>query len=158
MEAARLDLARISRLVATFAASQSRAAALAAPAAPAAPAVAPAATSAAGRVARRPGPLRRFGLLLRRAWRQNVRDAWTNGLRLGVSLGLALVFGEIYGSVGAPSAASVAERVAVLSFGAINMAMMALMKTLDMLGRERHVVHRERSRGQLGSGLGLGLG
>ena len=46
----------------------------------------------------------------------------------------------------------------VLSFGAINMAMMALMKTLDMLGRERHVVHRERSRGQLGSGLGLGLG
>ena len=120
VEAARLDLARISRLVATFAASQSRAAALAAPAAPAAPAVAPAATSAAGRVARRPGPLRRFGLLLRRAWRQNVRDAWTNGLRLGVSLGLALVFGEIYGSVGAPSAASVAERVAVLSFGAIN--------------------------------------
>ena len=65
---------------------------------------------------------------------------------------------DMPGCVGAPSAASVAERVAVLSFGAINMAMMALMKTLDMLGRERHVVHRERSRGQLGSGLGLGLG
>jgi len=27
----------------------------------------------------------------------------------------------------------------VLSFGAINMAMMALMKTLDLLGRERRV-------------------
>ena len=30
-----------------------------------------------------------------------------------VSLGLALVFGEIYGCVGEPSAATVAERVAV---------------------------------------------
>ena len=147
VEAARLDLARISRLAAAFAASQSRAAALAAPATSA---VAPAAAPAAGRVARRPGPLRRFGLLLRRAWRQNVRDAWANGLRLGVSLGLALVFGEIYGCVGEPSAETVAERVAVLSFGAINMAMMALMKTLDLLGRERHVVHRERSRRQYG--------
>ena len=88
VEAARLDLARISRLVAAFAASQSRAAALATPAAPAAPATSAAAPAApaAGRVARRPGPLRRFGLLLRRAWRQNVRDAWTNGLRLGVRL------------------------------------------------------------------------
>ena len=38
----------------------------------------------------------------------------------------------------------------MLSFGAINMAMMALMKTLDLLGRERHVVHRERSRRQYG--------
>ena len=27
----------------------------------------------------------------------------------------------------------------MLSFGAINMAMMALMKTLDLLGRERRV-------------------
>ena len=99
---------------------------------------------------RRLHPLRRFGLLLRRAWRQNARDGWANGLRLAVSGGLALVFGEIYGSFSTPSAATVAERVAVLSFGAINMAMMSLMKTLDLLGRERAVVHRERSRRQYG--------
>ena len=112
---------------------------------------------------RRPHPVRRFGLLLRRAWRQNARDGWANGLRLAVSGGLALVFGEIYGSFGGngavgagagarpASAATVAERVAVLSFGAINMAMMSLMKTLDLLGREAPVVQRERSRAQYAS-------
>lgn len=101
---------------------------------------------------KRLGPLRRLGLLLRRSWRQNVRDAWANGLRLGVSGGLALVFGEIFGQMGAPTAASISERIALLSYASINMAMMALMKTLDLLGRERPVVRHEAARGHYGPG------
>ena len=97
---------------------------------------------------RRPRFLMRLGLLARRSWRQNVRDGWVNGLRLAASAGLALLFGEIFGSVGAPTASSVAERIALLSYASINMAMMALMKTLDLFGRERGVIQRERGRGQ----------
>ena len=62
-----------------------------------------------------------------------------------VSAGLAMVFGEIFGRLGAPTAAQIAERVALLSYASINMAMMSLMKTLDLLGRERRVVERERA-------------
>lgn len=97
------------------------------------------------------GPLRRLGLLLRRSWRQTVRDGWINGIRLGVSTGLAFVFGEIFGRLGLPTALSVAERVALLSYAAITMSMMALMKTLDVLGRERLVVARESARGLYGA-------
>ena len=61
---------------------------------------------------RRPRRWRRLCLLLQRSWRQTVRDSWINGVRFGVSTGLALVFGEIFGRLGAPTAASVAERVA----------------------------------------------
>lgn len=114
-------------------------------------ATAAATTSAASPARRRPRPLRRLLLLLRRSWRQNIRDGWVNGLRLGVSGGLALVFGEIFGRFGKPTAAQLAERIALLSYASINMAMMALMKTLDLLGREKLVVERERARGQYGS-------
>ena len=61
-------------------------------------------------------------------------------MRLAVSGGLALVFGEVFGRLSTPSAASDAERIALLSYASINMAMLALMKTIDMLGRERAVV------------------
>jgi len=97
---------------------------------------------------RRPRLLRRLALLLRRSWRQNWRDRWVNGLRLCVSGGLALVFGEIFGRFGAPSAAQIAERVALLSYASINMSMMAMMKARDLFGRERRV---EPSRNLLGT-------
>ena len=100
---------------------------------------------------RRLAPLRRCALCLRRAWRQNIRDGWVNGVRLAVSGGLALVFGEVFGRLSTPSAASVAERIALLSYASINMAMLALMKTIDMLGRERPVVGRERARNLYGA-------
>ena len=76
---------------------------------------------------------RRFALLLGRAWRQNWRDAWVNSIRFGVSAGLALVFGEIFGNLATPDAATVADRVAVLSYATINMAMMAMTKVDDNL-------------------------
>ena len=100
---------------------------------------------------KRPKPLRRLFLLLRRSWRQNIRDGWVNSLRLAVSSGLALVFGELFGRFGPPTPSQLAERIALLSYASINMAMMSLMKTLDLLGREKHVVDRERARGQYGS-------
>ena len=81
------------------------------------PAAQPLAASTArtpARRARRRSPLARLGLLVRRSWRQNARDAWLNGVRFVVCSGLALVFGEIFGRLGAPTAASVSERVALL--------------------------------------------
>ncbi|KAL1503969.1 hypothetical protein AB1Y20_010385 [Prymnesium parvum] len=80
---------------------------------------------------------------------RSVRDGQLNALRLGVSGLLALLLGEMFGRFGgAASAASVAERIACHSYGAIVMAMMATVKSLDAIGRERHVVRRERRRGQ----------
>jgi len=49
---------------------------------------------------------------------------------------------------GAPCAKSVADRTALLSYATINMAMLSVMKTLDMFGREKPVVVRERMRDQ----------
>lgn len=106
---------------------------------------------AARRTARRAPLLRRVRTLMLRAWRQNVRDVSTNGLRLGACVTLALLFGDMFGKLGLPSAASVSSRVELLSYASIVMSMMALMKTLDALGREQRALERERSRRQYGS-------
>jgi hypothetical protein len=92
----------------------------------------------------------RFGYLLHRAWRQNVRNHRINALRLVASIGNALLFSKIFGSIqkGFVSAKSVADRTALLSFGVINMSMMALMKTIDLFAREKPVVMREQQRRQ----------
>lgn len=172
-KAAAADAVRIERLTGAWArlAASGSVSSSGGPAHPAVPA-----TSAPPR---RRSPLVRFGLLVRRSWRQNARDGWLNGVRLIVSGGLALVFGEIFGQLTAPTAASVSERVAILSYAArawrlrarchprggphptarpprgryasINMAMMSVMKSLDLLGREKPVVARERTRGLYGS-------
>jgi ABC-2 type transporter len=94
--------------------------------------------------------LQRFGYLLHRAWRQNVRNHRINALRLVASIGNALLFSKIFGSIqkGFVSAKSVADRTALLSFGVINMSMMALMKTIDLFAREKPVVMREQQRRQ----------
>ena len=90
--------------------------------------------------------LRRIGVLIRRSFKQNVRDLHVNALRLGACGILATVFSSIFGESlqGPPSAKGVADRTALLSYSVINMAMMALMKTLDLFGREKPVVNRER--------------
>lgn len=41
------------------------------------------------------------------------------------------------------AANTIADRVALLSYGVINMSMMALMKTVHLFGRERSVIDRE---------------
>jgi len=69
-----------------------------------------------------------------------------NLLRLSTSMGLAMLFSQIFSSVkkGAPIAKSIADRTALLSFAAINMGMVALMKTLNLFGKEKSVVIREQ--------------
>ena len=83
-------------------------------------------------------PFRRFGALLKRSWRQNIRNGPYNFFRLLASVGNALLFSQIFKSVqkGAPDAKSLADRVALLSFGVINMSMVSPTR----LERERERV------------------
>ena len=99
---------------------------------------------------RRVPTIRRFAALLRRSWRQNIRNTHYNFLRLGASIGNALLFSQIFASIkrGIPLVKSIADRTALLSFGVINMSMMALMKTIHLFSRERPVVGREQGRQQ----------
>jgi len=89
----------------------------------------------------------RLAALLLRSLRQNFRDVRVNFLR-GASLGLARLFCELFSGVkkGQSAAKSVADRTALLSFGVINMTMMAMMKTLNLFGKEKSVVSREQMR------------
>ena len=95
----------------------------------------------------------RFGVLLCRAWRQNMRNYKLNIVRLLGSVGQALMFAELFKSVRHDKSItkSIADRVALLSFGVINMCMLAVMKTLDIFGREKPVVVREKMRNQYSS-------
>ena len=96
---------------------------------------------------------KRFGRLLLRSWRQNTRNYRVNILRLFVSVGNAFLFTNVFKSVkkGIFTAKSVADRTALLTFGVINMTMMALMKTIDLFAREKPVVRREQQRNQYSS-------
>ena len=101
-------------------------------------------------------PLRRFGYLLRRSIRQNIRNHRVNLLRLIASIGNAYLFSSIFATVkgegnGGFSAKSVADRTAMLTFGIINMSMMALTKTIDLFSKEKAVVKREQQRRQYSS-------
>ena len=120
--------------------------------------------------------VRRFGALLRRSWRQNIRNTRIIILRLGASVLQAVLFASIFTSVrdGKSMTKSIADRVALLTYGkfyeaeipvlfasyfisphsniynvltgVINMSIMALMKSLDLFARERSVVAREQMR------------
>jgi len=91
---------------------------------------------------------RRWAALLQRSLRQNLRNVKVNTLRSLASLGLARLFSELFSGVkkGTSLSKSVADRTAILSFGVINMAMMSIMKTLNLFGKERSVVSREQMR------------
>jgi hypothetical protein len=95
----------------------------------------------------------RFAALVRRSWRQNIRNYAVNGFRLVASIGNAALLAQIFPSVrgSVPTANSVADRVALLSFGAINMCMLACMKTVELFGKEKPVVQREQRRSQYSS-------
>lgn len=92
--------------------------------------------------------IRRFGALFKRSWRQNFRYTFLNVFRLGVSTGTALLLAQIFPSVtkGGAQPKSVADRVALLSFGVINMMMTAVMKTMEVFSKEKPVIQRERHR------------
>ena len=97
--------------------------------------------------------VRRFGALVRRSWRQNARMWGVNVFRFVASIGnaclLASIFPSVHGPV--PEAGSVADRVALLSFGAINMCFLSFMRTVRMISEEKPVVEREQTRKQYSS-------
>ena len=63
--------------------------------------------------------VRRFGALLRRSWRQNIRNTRIILLRLGASVLQAVLFASIFTSVrdGKSMTKSIADRVALLTYG-----------------------------------------
>jgi ABC-type multidrug transport system ATPase subunit len=97
--------------------------------------------------------IQRFSRLLLRSWRQNIRNHRVNAIRLLLSAGNAYLFSNIFRSIQKDvfSAKSVADRTAILTFGVINMSMMALMKTIDLFAKEKPVVKREQQRNQYSS-------
>jgi hypothetical protein len=118
---------------------------------PAAPS--PAALRSGEGGARPRSQLAAFGHLVRRSFLQNVRDVRTTLLRLSSTVGLAFIFGAQFGVLdggGPPTARSVTSRVALLSYGAISMGMLATMRALDRFSKERAVVGRERAEGKFG--------
>lgn len=93
--------------------------------------------------------IRRFGALFRRSLRQNIRSTLLNVFRLLVSTGTAMLLSQIFPTVAKgenPKPKSVVDRVALLSFGVINMCMTAVMKTMDVFAKEKPVIQRERRR------------
>jgi ABC-type multidrug transport system ATPase subunit len=92
----------------------------------------------------------RFGALLQRSWRQNIRNHAVNTFRLVASSLNAVLLAEIFPTVRGPipTVNSVADRVALLSFGAICLCMTAYMKTADLFAKEKPVVQREQTRRQ----------
>ncbi|GMH67121.1 hypothetical protein TL16_g04597 [Triparma laevis f. inornata] len=95
---------------------------------------------------------RRLGVLISRSFKQNIRDTTVNALRLSATCLLSFIFSNIFSEnlSGPPNAKSVADRTALLSYAVINMSMMGLMKTLDLFGREKPVVMRERMKNHYG--------
>lgn len=93
--------------------------------------------------------VRRFGALFRRSLRQNIRSTALNIFRLFLSTGTAMLLSQIFPSIAKgedPKPKSVVDRVALLSFGVINMCMAAVMKTMDVFSKEKPVVQREQRR------------
>jgi len=97
--------------------------------------------------------IRRFGAIVRRSWRQNIRNFHIIGIRLVASMSQAVLFASIFTSVRDDKSLtkSIADRVALLTYGVINMSILALMKSLDLFAKERGVVTREYMRSSYSS-------
>ncbi|XP_024394887.1 ABC transporter G family member 7 [Physcomitrium patens] len=97
-------------------------------------------------VSNRSGFLWQFQMLLRRAWRQTTRDKSTNRVRGTMSITSALIFGSIFWRMGR-SQTSIQDRMGLLQVAAINTAMSALTKTVNVFPKERAIVQREQAKG-----------
>lgn len=92
----------------------------------------------------------RLAALWKRSWRQNTRDFNLNFFRLIASVGNAMLLAGIFPTVRGPVPLvnSIADRVALLSFGAINLCMLAYMKAVTLFAQERPIIRREQTREQ----------
>lgn len=96
--------------------------------------------------------LSRFSLLFGRALKQTIRDSKTNIARVGISALLALVISSVYGEQGQQiDPKSISNRVNIIAQAAINVAMLSMIKTLQLFKKERAVIDRERSQDQYNS-------
>eukprot|EP00633_Aureoumbra_lagunensis_P002698 CAMPEP_0197287596 /NCGR_PEP_ID=MMETSP0890-20130614/4150_1 /TAXON_ID=44058 ORGANISM="Aureoumbra lagunensis, Strain CCMP1510" /NCGR_SAMPLE_ID=MMETSP0890 /ASSEMBLY_ACC=CAM_ASM_000533 /LENGTH=603 /DNA_ID=CAMNT_0042757475 /DNA_START=59 /DNA_END=1869 /DNA_ORIENTATION=+ len=98
--------------------------------------------------------LQRFFLLYQRSLRQVSRDFKVLILRLLSTAGLAIFLADRYAcpSERVLDATTVADRIALLTFSTVSMAMLSLVRSLDLVAKERPVVGRETER-RLYSGL-----
>ncbi|GLT35031.1 hypothetical protein SLA2020_095160 [Shorea laevis] len=102
-------------------------------------------------VKKKGGWWRQFWLLLKRAWMQASRDGPTNKVRARMSIASALIFGSVFWRMGR-SQTSIQDRMGLLQVAAINTAMAALTKTVNVFPKERAIVDRERSKGSYSLG------
>ncbi|KAL2633644.1 hypothetical protein R1flu_005123 [Riccia fluitans] len=87
-----------------------------------------------------------FRILLRRAWLQATRDGPTNKVRGMMSISSALIFGSIFWRMGL-SQTSIQDRLGLLQVAAVNTAMAALTKTVNVFPKERTIIQQERTKG-----------
>ncbi|KAJ8600139.1 hypothetical protein CTAYLR_003486 [Chrysophaeum taylorii] len=97
-------------------------------------------------------PFKRISLLFARSAKQVIRNKKVHALRLMSTAGLAVFLADWYGcdtpdGGDGLDVSCVADRVALLTFSAISMAMLSLVRALDLLAEEKPVVGRERERG-----------
>lgn len=93
----------------------------------------------------------RFSLLLSRAYKQMARDMQTNVVRLVVSGVLAVIVGSVYGKATGNrdiTLSSASARINILAQAVVNVGMMSVVKTLQILKREKVIVDRERQSSQ----------
>ncbi len=113
------------------------------------------------------GTFQRTSLLLQRTFRQVWRDVDVNIARMGVYSVLAILIGKVYGGRGGGDGGSgggfgrlggggggrgfskgaISGRVNTIANAGINVAMLSMIKTLQIFKREKIVVDRERAQG-----------
>ena len=112
------------------------------------------------------GTFQRTSLLLQRTFRQVWRDVDVNIARMGVYSVLAILIGKVYGGRGGDggsgggfgrlggggggrgfSKGAISGRVNTIANAGINVAMLSMIKTLQIFKREKIVVDRERAQG-----------
>lgn len=95
-----------------------------------------------------------LGALLKRSIRQNTRNIQLNLLRLVLHVGNGLLLSGIFPTVSRgsiPLVNSIADRVALLSFSAVNLGMMSYLETVTIFSKEKPIIQREQRKKQYSS-------
>jgi len=90
-----------------------------------------------------PSFLFRLRILWYKCFLQNIRNTKVIIIRFISSLGLAKLLSQVYPIQNVPLVKGIADRTVCVSFGAINMAMLSLAKTLYIFGKEQLVIRKE---------------
>ncbi|CAN0073259.1 unnamed protein product, partial [Laminaria digitata] len=99
--------------------------------------------SARNRRRRRSGWPTQFGLLLKRSWRQAMRDKFAAVARVALGFGLGGVFGSVFWKLSL-NESSIQNRISLFVNVAMNTAMFGCIRALQTLAVERGVVSLER--------------